>query len=157
MGLSRTELFAVIRRDKRLDRELSQRVLAERYGAYRRTVRQALLPAVPPPRKKPAPRVTALDPAKPWIDAMLREDASAPRKQKHTARRIHQRLSQEYDFDLVSYFTVCDYVLARRGRSRIESERWVSQVLTDSTKYPFGMIHPSAAQLFQQRPVGCEP
>ncbi|MFF0790389.1 IS21 family transposase [Streptomyces spiralis] len=120
MGLSRTELFAAIRRDKRLDPELSQRILAEKYGVHRRTVRQALLSAVPPPRKKPVPRVTVLDPAKPWIDAMLREDASAPRKQKHTARRIHQRLAQEYDFDLVSYSTVCDYVLARRPQ--IEAE-----------------------------------
>jgi hypothetical protein len=42
------------------------------------------------------------------------------RKQKHTARRIHQRLAQEYDFDLVSYSTVCDYVLARRPQ--IEAE-----------------------------------
>ncbi|QDL73854.1 hypothetical protein DNK48_35965 [Streptomyces malaysiensis subsp. malaysiensis] len=120
MGLSRAELFAAIRRDKRLDPGLSQRALAEKYGVHRRTVRQALLSAVPPPRKKPAPRVAVLDPAKPWIDAMLREDANAPRKQKHTARRIYQRLAQEYDFDLVSYSTVCDYVLARRPQ--IEAE-----------------------------------
>lgn len=87
---------------------------------HRRTVRQALLSAVPPPRKKPAPRAAVLDPAKPWIDEMLREDANAPSKQKHTARRIYQRLAQEYDFDLVSYSTVCDYVLARRPQ--IEAE-----------------------------------
>lgn len=66
------------------------------------------------------PRATVLDPAKPWIDEMLREDASAPRKQKHTARRIYQRLAQEYGFDLVSYSTVCDYVPARRPQ--IEAE-----------------------------------
>jgi len=118
--LSRTELFAAIRRDKRLDPELSQRARAEKYGVHRRTVRQALLSAVPPPRKKPVPRAAVLDPAKPWIDEMLREDASAPRKQKHAARRIHQRLVQEYEFDLVSYSTVCDYVLARRPQ--IEAE-----------------------------------
>ncbi|MEV0186860.1 IS21 family transposase [Streptomyces sp. NPDC050625] len=120
MGLSRAELFAAIRRDKRLDPELSQRTLAEKYGVHRRTVRQALLSAVPPPRKKPVPRATVLDPAKPWIDDMLREDANAPRKQKHTARRIYQRLAQDYGFDLVSYSTVCDYVLARRPQ--IEAE-----------------------------------
>ncbi|QIS68722.1 GntR family transcriptional regulator [Streptomyces sp. DSM 40868] len=59
---------------------MSQRALAEKYGVHRRTVRQALTSAVPPPRKKPAPRATVLDPAKGWIDAMLREDATAPRK-----------------------------------------------------------------------------
>ncbi|MFF3617400.1 hypothetical protein [Streptomyces sp. NPDC002580] len=37
------------------------------------------------------PRTSVLDPAKGWIDAMLREDRTAPRKQKHTARRIWQR------------------------------------------------------------------
>lgn len=118
--MSRAELFAAIRRDKRLDPELSQRSPAEKYGVHRRTVRQALLSAVLPPRKKPTPRAAVLDPAKPWIDNMLREDASAPRKQKHIARRIYQRLAQEYGFDLVSYYTVCDYVLARR--QQIEAE-----------------------------------
>ena len=107
-------------RDKRLDPELSQQVLAEKYGVHRRTVRQGLLSAAPPPRMKPAPRATGLDPAKPWIDAMLRGDASAPRKQKHTARRIHQGPAQGYDFDLVSNSAVCDYVLARRPQ--IEAE-----------------------------------
>jgi hypothetical protein len=34
MGLSRAELFAAIRRDKRLDPELSQRALAEKYGSF---------------------------------------------------------------------------------------------------------------------------
>ncbi|MFI6728844.1 hypothetical protein NRF20_44615 [Streptomyces sp. R-74717] len=58
--------------------------------------------------------MTVLDPAKNWIDAMLREDLTAPRKQKHTARRIHQRLATEYDFDGASYSSVCDYVLVRR-------------------------------------------
>jgi transposase len=114
VGSSRVELFAKIRRDKRLDPDLSQRVLAEKYGVHRRTVRQALQSAVPPPRKEPRPRVTVLDPAKDWIDAMLREDLTAPRKQKHTARRIHQRLAKEYDFDGASYSSVCDYVQVRR-------------------------------------------
>ncbi|GAA2777332.1 hypothetical protein [Streptomyces showdoensis] len=121
MGLSRTELFAAIRRDKRLDPELSQRSLAEKYGVHRRAVRQALLSAVPPPRKKPVSRATVLGPAKPWIGDMLREDAGAPRKQKHAARRIHQRLAQEYGFALVSYSTVCDYVLARRPQVEAEA------------------------------------
>ncbi|MCX4437963.1 hypothetical protein [Streptomyces mirabilis] len=62
------------------------------------------------------PRATVLDPAKGWIDAMLREDLTAPRKQKHTARRIYQRLAQNHGFDQASYSTVCDYVLVRRPR-----------------------------------------
>ncbi len=42
-----------------------------------------------------------------WIDAMLREDLSAPRKQRHTARRVYDRLMVEYDFNLACYSTIC--------------------------------------------------
>jgi transposase len=121
MGLSRAELFAAIRRDKRLDPGMSQRALAAKYGVHKRTVRQALTSAVPPPRKKPPPRATVLDPAKSWIDVMLREDTTAPRKQRHTARRIYQRLAQEYGFDQASYSTVCDYVAVRRAQIEAEA------------------------------------
>lgn len=76
---------------------------------------------MPPPRKEPTPRTTVLDPAKDWIDAMLREDLTAPRKQKHTARRIHQRLAQEYDFGLASYSTVCDDVAVRRPEIKADA------------------------------------
>ncbi|WP_432164968.1 hypothetical protein [Streptomyces sp. bgisy031] len=37
---------------------------------------------MPPPCKVPKPRATVLDPAKGWIDAMLREDLSTPRKHR---------------------------------------------------------------------------
>ncbi|RBM11096.1 IS21 family transposase [Streptomyces sp. PT12] len=121
MGSSRVDLFANIRRDKRLDPGVSQRALAEKYGVHRRTVRQALRSAVPPPRKAHKPRATVLDPAKAWIDAMLWEDLSSPRKQKHTARRIHQRLAEEYGFDAASYSTVCDYVGRRRLQIAVEA------------------------------------
>ena len=114
MRLSRAELFAQIRRDKRLDPDVSQRALAEKYGVHRRTVRQALMSAVPPPRRMPKPRVTVLDPARDWIDAMLRADLAAPRKHRHTSRRVQQRLLQEYGFDQASYSTICYYVGKRR-------------------------------------------
>ena len=43
---------------------------------------------VPQPRKKLPPRKFRLDPFKPAIDAMLRADLDAPRKQRHTGKRI---------------------------------------------------------------------
>ncbi|BEL12836.1 hypothetical protein Q0Z83_110270 [Actinoplanes sichuanensis] len=110
------ELFERIRRDRRLEPEISQRELARRYGVHRRTVREALHSPVPPPRKKPSKtRASVLGPAMDWIDAMLREDLSAPRKQRHTARRIYDRLRVEYDFNLACYSTVCTYVNKRRA------------------------------------------
>ncbi|MEU7168295.1 IS21 family transposase [Streptomyces morookaense] len=114
MRLSRIELFENIRRDKRLDPLVSQRALAVKYGVHRRTVRQALTSAVPPPRKPGLRKFRLLDPAREWIDAMLREDLAAPRKQKHTVDRIHKRLAVEYDFDAASYSTLRNYVRTRR-------------------------------------------
>jgi hypothetical protein len=38
----------------------------------------------------------AADPAKGLIDAMLTEDVDAPRKQRHTARRVLARLVDEH-------------------------------------------------------------
>ncbi|MFN2536095.1 MAG: IS21 family transposase [Pseudonocardiaceae bacterium] len=112
--MSRVELFERIRRDRRLDPQVSVRMLAERYEVHRRTVRQALDSALPPQRKKPPPRRLLLEPAMGWIDEMLREDLASPRKQRHTIERIYQRLRFEYDFDGASYSTVRDYVNARR-------------------------------------------
>lgn len=67
------------------------------------------------------PRVFAapkLDPAKPLIDAMLREDLTAHRKQQHTARRVLGRLVDEHAVDDVSYASVRDYVARRRPKAR---------------------------------------
>jgi len=56
------ELFAAIRRDARVE-ECSIRELADRYHTHRRTVRQALASAIPPPRKGyPPRRRPAIDP-----------------------------------------------------------------------------------------------
>lgn len=120
MRLSRVELFENIRRDRRLDPLISQRALAKKYGVHRRTVRQAIASAVPPPRKTVRRKFRVLDPAAEWIDAMLREDLKAPRKQKHTIDRMRKRLVEEHDFDRASYSTLRDYV--RRRRPEIAAE-----------------------------------
>ncbi len=107
------ELFEAIRRDHRRE-ELSIRQLAQRHGVHRRTVRQALASAVPPPRKARTFPAPVLDPVKPLIDAMLWQDLDAPRKQRHTARRVLARLVDEHDVTGISYSTVRDYVARRR-------------------------------------------
>ena len=62
MARSRVEVFEQIRRDRRIE-GLSIRELATRHGVHRRTVRQALASAVPPPRKQYPSRLRpALDP-----------------------------------------------------------------------------------------------
>ena len=116
------ELFEAIRRDHRRE-ELSIRQLAGRHQVHRRTVRQALASAVPPSRKKRVFPAPVLDPVKPLIDAMLRQDLDAPKKQRHTARRILARLVGEHGVTAISYPTVRDYVARRRPEILAEAGR----------------------------------
>jgi transposase len=59
------------------------------------------------------PKSSVLDPVADAVDEMLRADLTAPRKQRHTIRRIRQRLVTEHEFD-AAYTTVRDYVQRRR-------------------------------------------
>jgi transposase len=114
MARSRVELFEQIRRDRRVEK-LSIRELAERHRVHRRTVRQALASAVPPPRKAyPPRRRPATDPYAAVIDGWLLADKDVPKKQRHTARRVWQRLVAEHGATLAEV-TVSRYV-ARRKR-----------------------------------------
>lgn len=121
---SRVDLFAGIRRDARVD-GLSIRELARRHGVHRRTVRSALAAAEPPERKRPVRVSPRLEPFKEAIDAMLRADLDAPRKQRHTATRILARLVEEHDARDVSYSTVRDYVRVQRAAIEVEAGRRV--------------------------------
>jgi transposase len=116
------ELFEAIRRDHRRE-ELSIRQLADRHRVHRRAVRQALASAVPPPRKTRVFPAPVLDPVKPLIDAMLRQDLDAPKKQRHTARRILARLVDEHGITAISYSTVRDYAARRRPEILAEAGR----------------------------------
>jgi transposase len=108
MARSRVELFEEIR--KAHDREgLGIRALANRFGVHRRAVRQALASPIPPPRKQTSRPSPVLDPWKATIDRWLADDETAPRKQRHTARRVFQRLVEEEGAD-VGESTVRRYV-----------------------------------------------
>ena len=87
------EQFEGIRRDAR--EGVSIRELARRYGVHRRTVRAALRDAVPPPRKSPEREAAAFGPYEGLVREWLTADLDAPRKQRHTARRVWQRLVEE--------------------------------------------------------------
>lgn len=55
-----------------------------------------------------------LDPFKDLIDSWLIEDRGHPRKQRHTARRVFDRLTQEADGFDCSYRLVAEYVKQRK-------------------------------------------
>lgn len=111
--MTRVEQFEQIRRDRARE-GLSIRALARRHGVHRRAVRQALRSAVPPPKQAPKSRpAPKLGPYRPIIDEWLKADQEAPRKQRHTARRVWQRLVEEHGAD-VSERQVERYVAAKR-------------------------------------------
>lgn len=106
MGVSQSKvaLYAAIRRDHLLG--LSQRSLQRTHNVSWRTVRRALDGHWPEARKKQRRKESRLDAYKPLIDGMLRADLDAPRKQRHTAQRIFDRLVEGHGADDISYSMV---------------------------------------------------
>jgi transposase len=135
---SKVEQFAAIRRDHRVE-GLSIRALADRHRVHRRTVRQALESAVPPPRKIPQRVAPRLEPFRAVIDNMLRSDLEAPKKQRHTARRVLARLVDEHDATGLSYSTVRDHIRKRRPQIAAEAGRPLELGFVPQT-------HPPAAE-----------
>ena len=88
------EQFEGIRRDAR-DGGLSIRALADKHKVHRRTVRLALADAMPPPRKAAVRVAPVLGPHVATVRAWLIADKAVHRKQRHTARRVWQRLVEE--------------------------------------------------------------
>src|SRR5450759_4384376 len=64
-----------------------------------------------------APERPKLGPLVPVIDAILEADKTAPPKQRHTAKRIFERLRIEHGY-AGGYTVVKDYVRIARARSR---------------------------------------
>jgi len=98
-------------------------------------VRQALDQAEPPARKSRARTAPRLNAFKAAIDEMLRQNLNAPRKQRHTARRVFARFAEEHDATDLSYSTVRDYVRRRRPEIDLEAGR-VSEVFVPQEHAP---------------------
>ena len=97
---------------------MSIREAARVFGLHRDTVRKMLEYSVPPGyRRQRLPERPKLDPYKGVIDRILEEDHSLPKKQRHTAKRIYDRLRDEHGF-LGKYTIVKDYVRERRRQTR---------------------------------------
>jgi hypothetical protein len=64
---------------------------------------------------------------------MLVGDLDAPRKQRHTVKRIFDRLVAEREMEGVSYGTVADYVRWRRPQVRVEEGRGPLEVFVPQT------------------------
>ena len=111
------EIYGRVRRAVLVEGK-SERAVAQEFGIARETVRKMLRYSVPPGyrRERPVKRPKL----GPWIgviDAILKEDKNSPVKQRHTAKRIFDRLRQEYAYT-GGYTIVKDYVRLQQVRTR---------------------------------------
>ncbi|MAQ39326.1 MAG: IS21 family transposase [Thioclava sp.] len=97
---------------------MSQREAARHFGISRDSVQKMLAYSVPPGYRRKAPiKRPKLDGFTEIINAWLEEDRGVPRKQRHTAKRVFERLRDEHGFT-GGYTIVKDYIREddRRGR-----------------------------------------
>ena len=78
---------------------LSRREAARQFGIDPRTVAKMLAFSVPPGyRRRRPPARPKLDPFTGIIDGILTADEGRPRKQRHTSKRIFERLRDEHGY-----------------------------------------------------------
>jgi transposase len=107
------ELFEQIRREYEFGVGTIAGV-AKKLGVHRRMVREAIDNALPKPRKKAKRRRWKMEAAAAFVDGILEADRKAPRKQRHTAHRIWERIQQELPECQIRERTVRQYVQERK-------------------------------------------
>jgi transposase len=113
--------------------------VAAKFGVHRRVVRRAIASALPPAQHYPERAKPKLGAVEAFIDQVLDEDCRAPRKQRHTARRIHRRILREFPDAAVAESTVRNHVrerkrqlgLLRRETFVPQSYRWAQEAQVD--------------------------
>ncbi len=119
---------------------MSQREAASRFGIARETVKKMLRHSEPPGyRRRERAKRLKLDPYIGIIDQYLNEDRTRHCKQRHTAKRIFDRLRGEHGFE-GGYTIVKDYVREYRRRRREMFVPLANPVLAGS------MLNPPAAR-----------
>jgi transposase len=107
------ELFEQIRREYEFGAGTITGV-ANKLKVHRRMVREAIGSALPKPRKRVERPRWKLSAAMAFIDQVLETDKKAPRKQRHTAHRIWERIRGEMPGCEVCERTVRQYVHDRK-------------------------------------------
>ena len=78
----------------------SKRSVMREESLHWETLQKMLEHSAPPGYRRTAPKKpTKLDPHIPWIEELLRADEEVHRKQRHTIKRIYERLKEEKAYD----------------------------------------------------------
>jgi transposase len=135
---AKVELFEQIRLEYEFGVGTIQGV-SRKLRVHRRLVREAIQSAVPARRKKTERPRVKMAPAAGFIDAILEADRKSPRKQRHTAKRIWERIRAEVPGCTAAERTVRQYVehrkralgLARRETFVPQSYDWGVEAQVD--------------------------
>ncbi len=119
----------------------SIRSIAHRLGHCHKSVRKA----IGSPSGEPAPYRRSRPVGYPKlgsfvavIEQILRDDASAPKKQRHTAKRVFERLRAEHAYD-GTYYPVRRYIAALRQSTR-ETFMHIDHVPGRRMEFDFGQV-----------------
>jgi hypothetical protein len=88
--------------------------VSKKLGVHRRMVREAIGSALPKLRKRTERPRWKMQAAVEFVDAVLKADRKAPRKQRHTAHRIWERTQHELPDCKIGERTVRHYVHSRK-------------------------------------------
>ena len=111
------DLYSRVRRACHVD-GMSKSAAARLFGINRKTVSKMLEHSVPPGYRRTGPPVRPkLDQFIAIINQILEEDRSLLKKQRHTAKRIFERLRDEHGFT-GGITIVTDYVREKKRRTR---------------------------------------
>jgi transposase len=133
----KVDKYAIIRRAHCIDK-MSIRELARTFHHSRRKIREILGQPEPKPYQRCA-MSSVVDPFKAVIDAILRADEQAPRKQRHTAAKIFRRLRDEHAY-AGGYNRVRLYIVSK-GRTQRETFIPLDHDPGQRLECDFGHIH----------------
>ena len=115
--MKHVELYGRVRHAVLVD-GMSRREAARIFGINRRTVEKMLTFSIPPGyRRDKEIRRPKLDAFTGIIDQILESDKLVPKKQRHTSKRVFERLHDEHDFT-GGITIVKDYIFAARQSQR---------------------------------------
>ncbi|HBN74514.1 MAG TPA: IS21 family transposase [Planctomycetaceae bacterium] len=82
-----------------LSGEISKRAACREYSIHWDTLQKMLTHVEPPGYRQSKPRGSKIEPFVPIIHQILKEDQHVHRKQRHTAKKIFERLREEHGYD----------------------------------------------------------